>query len=126
MPNIDEMNVEKVTGEDAPETELPALNVDVIIAREVPRIEIPVTNSVGKVIRMRKIVDKSAIFALPAGELRKRAQIFSLRPSGRVLVSDAAGALVARFASAEQAAKHLKAAGIDPCKLIGWPKAKKK
>lgn len=117
--------VEKVDMDEPTVDEAP-LNVDVIIARAVPTIEVPVRSATGKVLRVRHVVDKRAIFALPSGDLRGRASIWGPRPGGRVLVYDRDGKLLARFNDVEQGAKHLKAAGVDATKLIGWPKPDKK
>lgn len=119
--DINEMTVERVSGNEQGEPQVDAvpINVDVVIARQVPTQDYEVRNSVGKVIRVLRKVDKAAIFALPATELRPRAAIVTVKPSGRVLVQDRAGALLARFADREQAVKHLKAAGVDASKLAG-------
>lgn len=115
------MAVERVTGDnDAdPSVDAAPVNVDVVIAREVPTQAYEVRNSVGKVIRTLRVVDKAAIFALPAQQLRATAAILTKKPSGKVLVQDKAGSLLARFNDIEQAAKHLKAAGVDISKLAG-------
>jgi len=115
-----------VKDNDGPQVDEPAINVDVVIANRVPTFEVPVTNGAGKVIRMRRVVDKSAIFALPAQALRGGAYNYTLcNPSGRVLITDKAGALLARFNDAEQANKHLKACGVDAAKLFNFPKKEK-
>ena len=119
--DINEMTVERVSGNEQgdPQVDAAPINVDVVVSRQVPTLEYEVRNSVGKVIRVLRKVDKAAIFALPANDLRPRAAILTVKPSGRVLVQDRAGALLARFADRDQAVKHLKAAGVDASKLAG-------
>lgn len=118
--------VERGGDEQEPQVDVAAPNVDVIIAKEVPTVNVEVRNATGRVIRVLKRVDKSAIFALPAPVLRGAARIYGRRPSGKVLIFDAEGKLLARFADATQANRHLKACGIDAAKLAGFPKPEEK
>lgn len=114
------MAVERVTDdEQAADVEGAPINVDVVIADRIPTRDLEVRNSVGKLIRTLRQVDKSAIFALPAGTLRATAAIATFKPSGKVLIQTREGELLARFADREQATKHLKAAGVDITKLAG-------
>lgn len=106
--------------------DLDAPNVDVVIAPRVPTVDVPVRNAVGRVIRTLQRVDKSVIFALPSQELRGRAHCVAVKPSGRVLVVDKQGALLARFADVGQAEKHLKACKVDVNNLANWPNKSKK
>lgn len=119
--------VERVSGEEeSPQVDEQPINTEVIVAKQVPTIQVPIRSATGKVLRVREVVDKSAIFALPGGELRGRAAIFNVRPSGRVLIFDKNGKLLARFNDGEQAVKHLGAAKVEAHKLIGFPKPEKK
>lgn len=121
--------VERVSGEEDPlQVDETPINTDVIVAREVPTIQVPVRSATGKVLRIRQVVDKSAIFAMPGPELRGRARIWGPRPepNTKVMIYDKDGKLIARFHDAEQAVKHLKAAGVDATKLLGYPKPDKK
>lgn len=125
MSDLSAMTVEKVGADNDPEVDEAAPNVDVIIARQVPTVDVPVVNAAGKVIRIRKVVDKGAIFALPKTDLVQGAFLWTARPSGHVLIQSKTGALVARFNDATQAVKHLKACGIEAAKLINYPKPQK-
>lgn len=114
------MAVERVTDdEQAADVEGAPINVDVVIADRIPTRDLEVRNSVGKLIRTLRQVDKSAIFALPAGTLRATAAIATFKPSGKVLIQTREGELLARFNDREQATKFLKQAGVDITKLAG-------
>ena len=115
------MAVERVTDDEqtGADVEGAPINVDVVIATRVPTRDLEVRNSVGKLIRTLRQVDKSAIFALPAGTLRATAAIATFKPSGKVLIQTREGELLARFNDRDQATKHLKAAGVDISKLAG-------
>lgn len=129
-PDISEMGVERVGEGNDPEVDGPAPNVDVVVADRIPTVDVPVTNAAGKVIRIRKVVDKGSIFALRSPQLRQGAFLWTQRPGqngepGKVLIQDRTGALLARFNDATQAVKHLKACGIAAAKLINYPKPQK-
>ncbi len=111
--------------DNGPEVDEAPINVDVVIAPRVPTIQVAVTNGAGKVVRYRNVVDKSVNFALPAPALRGGAFNYTPTPSGRVLITDKAGGLLARFQDQDQANKHLKAAGVDASKLFNFPKPAK-
>lgn len=123
--DLDAAGIENVK-HNGPEVDEAPINVDVVISPRVPTIQVPVTNGAGKVIRMRNVVDKSVNFAMPSPALRAGAYNYTPTPGGRVLITDKAGALLARFQDQDQANKHLKAAGVDATKLFNFPKKAEK
>jgi hypothetical protein len=92
---------------------------NLIVSAVVPTKEVPARiNKEDKVTHWATIVDKAAIFCLPAPVLRSQAKLLLKRPdSGRVLLYGAGGALLARFQDADQAGQILKQAGVSMDRL---------
>ena len=82
------------------------------VATEAPRKPVQIVTGGGRRVTVM-VVDKAARFMVPAEQLRARWCSVAVRgASGRVLVYDRAGELLARFADLKEANQGFKEAGI--------------